>query len=228
MRFLRLIRMVLKRVKTRNFTRPAYNPRFLKAFQGRWLHQIVRREWVERFDLEKRYFDVAKFDAGYTDLKKFTLEKRWAPFVPTRMENCSLMAAARKIEYRWPLLDVRLVRLFLRLPAELHYHRGMGRHLHRRAMAGVVPDLVTWKKSKDMGNPAGGGFGGFGQISVDPDRLHERLAEMIDVEKLREQVAAAEKEGRVDINNRNMQRWQNIQAAANLDRWLKATRPAGG
>jgi len=46
--------MVLKRIETRNFTRPAYNPRFLKAFQKRWPHRIVRKEWVDRFDLEKR------------------------------------------------------------------------------------------------------------------------------------------------------------------------------
>ena len=72
---------------------------------------------MEKYDLKQRYFDLARFDAGYTDLKRFTLENRWAPFVPTRMENCTLMAAARKIEYRWPLLDVRLVKLFLGIPS---------------------------------------------------------------------------------------------------------------
>lgn len=52
------------------------------------------------------------------------------------------MAAARKIEYRWPLLDVRLVKLFLSIPAEETYFRGMGRYLHRRAINGVPPILA--------------------------------------------------------------------------------------
>jgi len=77
---------------------------------------------AEKYNLKQRYFDTARFDAGYTDLKRFTLEKRWMPFVPTRMENCILMAAARKIEYRWPLLDIRLVKLFLSIPSEENYY----------------------------------------------------------------------------------------------------------
>ena len=150
-RFLRLIKMEWRRRKPGNFTVPAYNPRFYEAFKQRWPHRIVRDELVRRYNLEERYFDTARFDAGYTDLKRFTLEKRWQPFVPTRMENCTLMAAGRKIEYRWPLLDIRLVRLFLSIPSEENYYRGMGRYLHRRAIDGIVPKMVTWKQSKDMG-----------------------------------------------------------------------------
>ena len=114
-RFLRLVRLYLRKIKTRDFSRPEYNPRFLAAWKSRWPDQIVSRNMLETYNLKERHFDQARFDAGYTDLKKFTLENRWAPFVPTRMENCTLMAAARNIEYRWPLLDVRLVNLFLRI-----------------------------------------------------------------------------------------------------------------
>jgi len=150
-RFLRLIKMEWRRRKTRNFTVPAYNPRFYEAFQQRWPHHIVRDNLVSQYNLEELFFDNARFDAGYTDLKRFMLEKCWQPFVPTRMENCVLMAGGRKVEYRWPLLDIRLVRLFLSIPSQENYHRGMGRYLHRRAIDGIVPKMVTWKQSKDMG-----------------------------------------------------------------------------
>ena len=99
-RFLRLIKMEWRRRKTHNFQALDFNPRYYEAFKLRWPHQIVSDDLVRRYDLERRYFDAARFDAGYTDLKQFTLEKRWAPFVPTRMEDCSLMAAGRRIEYR--------------------------------------------------------------------------------------------------------------------------------
>ena len=99
-RFLRLAKLGLRKIKSHNFSQPEYNPRFLTAWNERWPNQIVRPDVAEKYQLKARYFETARFDAGYTDLKKFTLEKRWMPFVPTRMENCTLMAAARKIDYR--------------------------------------------------------------------------------------------------------------------------------
>ena len=137
------MKLSLNKIKPRDFTRPEYTPRFYEAYSKRWPHQIVRQNMVEKFNLRQRYFNQARFDAGYTNLKRFTLENRWAPFVPTRMENCTLMASARKIEYRWPLLDIRLVKLFLSIPSEENYFRGMGRYLHRRAIAGVRPSDTT-------------------------------------------------------------------------------------
>jgi asparagine synthase (glutamine-hydrolysing) len=151
-RFLRLTKMEWRRRKTQNFRLPAFNPRFHAAFKSYWPHLIVRDEFVKRYNLEERYFNIARFDAGYTNLKRFTLERRWMPFVPTRMENCALMASGRKIEYSWPLLDVRLVKLFLSIPSEENFFRGMGRYLHRRAIDGVVPEMAAWKKDKNMGS----------------------------------------------------------------------------
>ena len=188
-RLLRLVKLGLRKLKTHDFTRPAYNSRFLAAWNKRWPHQIVAEDMVQAHDLKNRYFETARFDAGYTDLKRFTLEKRWMPFVPTRMENCTLMAAARKIDYRWPLLDVRLVKLWLSIPAKENYFRGMGRYLHRRAINGVVPDLVTWKKGKDMGNIVDGFHPGQKDMdTMSKTDLHPELARLIDVKKLDRQI----------------------------------------
>jgi asparagine synthase (glutamine-hydrolysing) len=224
-RLLRLIRLGLQQIRTRNFTRPDFNLSFFKAYTQRWEQQIVRREWMERYNLQERYLDEARFDAGYTDLKKFTLEKRWLPFVPTRLENCTLMAAARKIEYRWPLLDVRLVRLFLSIPAEEHFYRGMGRYLHRRAIQGVVPDLVTWKRSKGMGNIIRNDQGGVDSAPFAVDKIHPRLLELIDVEKLREQIATGSWVRSPDRNNLDFQKRRNLRLVRNLDLWLKQRFP---
>ena len=221
-RFLRLVKLELRKVKSHNFSLPAYTPRFLAAWNERWPHQIVRRDVAEKFNLKERYFDTARFDAGYTDLKKFTLEKRWMPFVPTRMENCTLMAAARKIEYRWPLLDVRLVRLFLSIPSEENYYRGMGRYLHRRAIEGIVPDIVAWKRSKDMGNIVNSDHRGHIDMeTVSITDLHPELTKLIDVKKLNEQITAmAQPENKKD-DGLTFQFRRNEQTVENLNQWLK-------
>ena len=184
------MKLALRKIKSHDFSLAEYTPRFYEAFSKRWPHQIVQKDKMEEFNLKQRYFNQARFDAGYTDLKRFTLENRWAPFVPTRMENCTRMAAARKIEYRWPLLDVRLVRLFLSIPSEENYFRGMGRYLHRRAIDGVAPDLVTWKKGKDVGNIMGPEHSGQDMDMVSITDLHPELIKLIDVKKLHEQVTA--------------------------------------
>jgi len=73
-RFLRLMKLKLRKIQSHDFTRPEYTPRFLAAWNKRWPHQIVTPEMVKAYDLKTRYFDTARFDAGYTDLKKFTLD----------------------------------------------------------------------------------------------------------------------------------------------------------
>lgn len=221
-RFLRLVKLELRRLKTRNFTRTEYNPRFLNAWNQRWPHQIVAEEAVHAYDLKRRYFETARFDAGYTDLKQFTLEKRWMPFVPTRMENCTLMAAARKIDYRWPLLDVRLVKLWLSIPAEENYYRGMGRYLHRRGVDNVVPKMVTWKRSKDMGNITGRDIGGDSAIRSDfIENIHPVLREgLVDMEKLAKQAASIGSQDNSGQDGLGFQRRRNLMAVKNLDHWL--------
>ena len=221
-RFLRLAKMYLRKIRTRDFTLPEYSPRFLAAWKSRWPHQIVSRSMTEAYNLKARYFDQARFDAGYTDLKKFILENRWAPFVPTRLENCTLMAAARNIEYRWPLLDVGLVSLFLRIPSEENYFRGMGRYLHRRAVDGVVPKIVTWKKSKDMGNLVRSDF--HGELSVGPsfvDELHPELKDMVDPGKLTAQVRTMDQCETPKNRGLFFQIKRNIRNLKIIDYWLK-------
>lgn len=223
-RFLRMVKLELRRRKTANFTASSHNPSFYEAYKQRWPHHIIQPELVQRYDLKERYFDDARFDAGYTDLKRFTLEKRWMPFIPTRMENCTLMAAGRKIDYRWPLLDVRLVRLFLAIPSEEHFYRGMGRYLHRQAIDDVVPKLVTWKQSKDMGAMIGGqgakDLNHLRQFTL--SNLHPDLAKLLDTDKLQQQI----EQFSIVLNaplgdNKRFQYIRNIQTAQSLNAWLK-------
>lgn len=159
------------------------NPRFEKSFLRRWSTEPIDEAAAREFGLFDRYMQGARFDRGWNSLNEFVLNNRWAPFVPTRMENCTLMAAARGLEYRWPLLDVRLVQLFLSIPAEQKYAKGVGRLLHRRAISGLVPHEVAWKQGKSMGDSLSPPKGHI-PFLMDPDALHPDLADLVDREKL--------------------------------------------
>jgi len=125
-----------------------------RAFAERWPLYVLRSDIVERYKIQDQYMQQARFDADYRRINDFVLHNRLGAFVSTRFDNCTLMAAARKVEYRWPLLDTRLVQQYLSTPSIEKYGAGYGRYLHRRAIEGIVPPKVQWKLLKDMGEPA--------------------------------------------------------------------------
>jgi len=90
------------------------------------------------------------YDAGCESVNEFSLTNRWSPDMTQRLEDCSLAAASYGIEYRWPLLDMRLVELFLSIPSEYKLRHGLPRYLHRKSIQGLVPEYLIWK-DKDMG-----------------------------------------------------------------------------
>ncbi len=224
------LRRTLRLLKTSVVARknPSHRPAFLQAWNQRWPHQLLRLEVVQRLDLYERYMETAIYDAPYRRINDFILQHHLKKMQLTaRLENCTVMAAAYGVDYRWPLWDVRLVQQYLSTPSiEKVGPKGMGRYLHRRAIDGVVPKRVAWKPSKDMG------YGqlhqkmqesGVIQIAKDARELEANLepalAELIDLEKLRTQIARAE-QGHVSQEFAFFFR-RGIRAMQWLDGWLK-------
>lgn len=69
-----------------------------------------------------------------------------------RMESFADLGGHRGIEYRYPLLDKRIVEFALAVPDHLYHSQGWKRFLFREATAGLLPDPVRWRKYK--GEPA--------------------------------------------------------------------------
>ncbi len=180
----------------------SHNPLFLQAWNQRWPHQLLRPEVVQRLNLHERYMETAIYDAPYRRTNDFILQHHLQRMqLTTRLENCTVMAAAYGVDYRWPLWDTRLVQQYLSTPSiEKVGPKGMGRYLHRRAIDGIVPKRVAWKPSKDMG---------YGQLLAKmkstgiirvansakelETTLHPALKELIDVNKFRQQISQASK-----------------------------------
>lgn len=133
------------------------NPRFLQARKAQWPAVLLTEEAARIHDIEREYMALAQYDAPYRNHNDWIIKGLMQmPYVPTRLENCSLMAASYGIDYRWPLWDQRLVQRYLSTPVvERAGPGGVGRYLHRRAITGTVPDKVAWKQSKSMGDQAG-------------------------------------------------------------------------
>jgi len=145
--------------------------------------------------------ETARYDAPYRNINNFIINfLADAPFVATRHENCTLMAEAYDVDYRWPLWDVRLVQQYLSTPSiEKVGPGGIGRYLHRRAIDEVVPKRVAWKPTKDMGYQKAlrqtflidTGRDSAEIAKKEFNHLHPALDELIDREKMTHQISKA-------------------------------------
>lgn len=115
-----------------------------------WQTCLLKDEVVKQYQLKARKRNQSGYDGGKDRQNDFALQDRWSPMMTARYENCTLMAAHYGIEYSWPLMDIRLLKLFLSIPASQKLGPGlMGRYLHRRAVFDVLPEMITWQ-SKEM------------------------------------------------------------------------------
>jgi asparagine synthase (glutamine-hydrolysing) len=112
---------------------------------------------MESFPISPEFYQSAAIRQRMTNIPRLSrvgdvrssqcLRITHAP-VAARLEACSIEAAARRLEYRCPLLDIRLVEFHLAAPAHLKRKNGYGRYLFRRAIEGVVPPEIQWRTDK--------------------------------------------------------------------------------
>ncbi len=193
-----------------------------EGYKKQWKRHVIKDEWVHTYALNEAYDAQDLCQYQYKNLDQFTLENRLAPFVSTRTEECTLMAGTYGIEYRWPLLDVRLIQAFLSIPTSEKYHCGVGRYLHKRAVGKVVPENIIAQRSKYMGERMTKSIPK--QITLNHD-LHPGLLQLINQPKLFEQ-----EKNLVELATRSTSKWhdlervillQNIRRINALDQWLK-------
>ena len=104
-------------------------------------------EAINKFGIAQRYFSRVRFPDD--DSVKVRQYKRMThPHVSQRLEYCYLAAAARGLEYRYPLQDIRLQQFHLSVPARLKVKNGTGRYLYRRAVCDWVPESIRWRADK--------------------------------------------------------------------------------
>lgn len=122
--------------------RPSHAPRV--AWAG-----LVNPGLARRTDLAERFHRAAFMPANVSTSEALT--HRWllsTGLVPHAFEVLDKAAANFGIEPRYPFWDKPLVEFCLALPGEEKLRNGFGRHVLRRAMEGVLPPAVQWRRDK--------------------------------------------------------------------------------
>lgn len=151
-----------------------------------------RDDFARRIGIRQRTLQAGRLRRPPAGLRAQAVHLLSAPGVALRLEHANLPTAARRIEYRYPLLDVELISFCLAVPSRLKYSRGIDRYLFRRSLDGWLPDDVRMAAGpRGSANP-----GNYARKRRDHEALMARLHALapdnpvfayLDLEKLQRQ-----------------------------------------
>jgi asparagine synthase (glutamine-hydrolysing) len=124
---------------------------------ARWIaprELLARSDFARRVDLAGRYDLFAR--ASPSPRLPYTQDRAMAvthPNLVVARERYDRVAARSGVEPRDPFLDLRFIRLALSLPTEQLVRGGTTKHILRRAMKGLLPDDVRWRRGKEHLGP---------------------------------------------------------------------------
>ena len=199
------------------------------AYRRRLPDMIISNAADQKHSATNEILGAAKYDASYHSINQFILEQKLRPFVSTRTESCSLMAASFGVDYRWPLLDRRLMQQYLSTPSIEKNSRHADRYLHRRAVTDILPRKVAWKNKKSVGERVRPyeGDGSPGSAYALPEKvgifkLHPILEPLVDQEKFNEQVSYLKKVlPEQSFDKKTFIPRRNYSTVCQLNDWLK-------
>jgi asparagine synthase (glutamine-hydrolysing) len=154
---------------SRNYRRPALNilkskvlsplmpltiRRLLRLMRGRtrsWncVNSMVKPEFARSVGLEER---EERSRAIWAAPVRTARQDHWRHltwgYYTFGLEIMDRVAAAHSVEVRYPFYDLRAVELCLALPPEQKLCNGWTRMIIRRALAGTLPEAISWRSKK--------------------------------------------------------------------------------
>jgi len=107
----------------------------------------INKSFSEELNIKARYFAFHN-KPDNSSLQVKGISRITHPHVSQRFEYCSLIARKYGIEYRYPLLDIRLIEYYLAMPTRLKVQNGIGRYAVRKSVEGIIPEKIQWRNDK--------------------------------------------------------------------------------
>jgi len=107
----------------------------------------IHDAFAQKKGYPKRYFEHPTRDSTGT-VKQQELKVIESSHVLYRLEDSAIGAASYGVDYRYPLLDVRLLQFCLALPSHMKINKGIKRNMIRQATQGILPDKIRLRDDK--------------------------------------------------------------------------------
>ena len=129
--------------------RPAGMTSFFQKLPYRPLRDQLAAKWNTR----ERANDFIRTYQIRGSVRESVARALDAPDVAIRLEFSHVGTTARRLEYRYPLLDRELITFYLATPSHLKQRHGIGRYLFRRSMQDLLPEGVQWSSPRAGATP---------------------------------------------------------------------------
>ena len=97
--------------------------------------------------MKNKFFRYATVPKAH-DVRSIQYSRIMHPHLPDRLETSYFAALAKKIEYRYPFLDVKLLEFYYSINSEYKFKNGIGRYIFRKAIKGMVHESIRLRKDK--------------------------------------------------------------------------------
>lgn len=110
---------------------------------------VISESFARKVKLAERARQVQIRNGGaFEGVRQAHLQGLQYPIIPYALELADKAAGACSLEPRYPFFDRRLMEFCLAVPSGQRLREGWPRSLQRRAMQGILPPKVQWRKSK--------------------------------------------------------------------------------
>jgi asparagine synthase (glutamine-hydrolysing) len=179
----------------------------------------ARSRSAEPYTVPARHWQDADLLTGGADLFQkmsyLELKQRLPELLLARLDRITM---ASSVEAREPFLDHRLVEFALALPPAMKYRHGVGKHVLKQAMVGILPTEVLSRPKQGFGTPMEewmrGDFGVRAQDTIRRSSLSGRG--LLDYEQV-DKLFAAHRAGRGDWHKHL---WSLYNVSVWHDRWI--------
>lgn len=125
---------------------------------------VLRKISIDQLIINKKFIAALNFPEYFDEFKSFyhcsstrdseynLLAGKYSWHLRARLENSNVYAKGFQLEYRYPMLDIRLLEFCLNVPSYLKRKNGWGRYLARQGLQNLIPPALQWRQDK-AGSP---------------------------------------------------------------------------
>lgn len=136
------------------FYMPFLSPALLKVGikkdyrKTHYKNSAVNRKVIPKHEIKSRilkYFNVKRV----TTINERVYDRLMGNHISERLEKSYLHGKIHGVEYRYPMLDVKLIEFYFSLDLHMKYRDGYGRYIYRESLKDLLPTII--QKRKKMG-----------------------------------------------------------------------------
>jgi asparagine synthase (glutamine-hydrolysing) len=127
---------------------------FVRQINSGWIHKLyykltgINSFYIGKLNKYVHIKDYPKKGRGFDSSVNAHLFESHTGGLVNLLHYGDAISMAYSLESRLPFMDYRLVEFVFSLPSIFKIKRGMGKHIHRKAMEGIVPDEILSHKIK--------------------------------------------------------------------------------